>query len=333
MHWWILFLTIGLLFAYLFAGFAIRVLSNFWYHDFYDQVDICGALAAGKTGRPSWIPRDSFVIDMHAHTTASDGLLTPRQLVCWEIANGYDGVVVSDHNTMESVESCKQAAAELDPDFLVIPGMEFTALNVHMNLVGIKTPGVVPNMLWTRRKTIKRAIDHAHSEGGVVQFNHPDWYFFNVFKKYPRDWWMEQDIDGWEVYNGFGFFDEDALNFIENHGDIKIMYASAGTDVHDPAKHLRCYTEILTTDRTEEGVLAALKAGKTKVHLHVDQERERVPPERGKIHVSPERQEFIRKWIWIYWVGDALIMGNRRKLLAGFLASVILFSIFLAIFT
>jgi hypothetical protein len=41
---------------------------------------------------------------------------------------------------MAAVEAVKEAAVRLDPAFVVIPGVEFTSLRVHMNLIGVRTP-------------------------------------------------------------------------------------------------------------------------------------------------------------------------------------------------
>nr|MDO8117878.1 hypothetical protein [Candidatus Sigynarchaeota archaeon] len=128
-------------------------------------------------------------------------------------------------------------------------------------------------------------------------------------KHLPRDWWLEQGIDGWEVYNGFGFVDTEALDFIETNKARRVMYASAGTDVHDPAKHKRAYTEILTEDRSEAGVIAALKEGKTRVHYV----SEGTYPEKGQLHHNPEKQAFLRKWLWLDWLGIALLTGKNTK--------------------
>ena len=49
--------------------------------------------------RPKFIPKDAFLLDFHTHTIASDGWMTPRQLILWELANGFNAFVLSDHNT------------------------------------------------------------------------------------------------------------------------------------------------------------------------------------------------------------------------------------------
>ncbi|MFX0103316.1 MAG: CehA/McbA family metallohydrolase [Candidatus Hodarchaeota archaeon] len=294
MNFWILVIFCIGLFWYLFIGVAFHALLTFWFHDFYNDEDVKYA-----RHRPEWAPKDAFLIDIHTHTVASDGVLTPGQLVEWEISNGYDGVVVSDHNTMGSVVPCQEYAAKHHPEFVVIPGIEFTSMRVHLNLIGNKTSMKTPRMLWTTKKTMKAAINHAHSEGGVVQFNHRAWY---PHKKYPsNEWFLENGIDGWEIYNGYrpGMIDNESPRFIRENQDKK-MYESAGTDVHDPAKEMRVYTEILTDDRTVEGVIKTLKEGKTRVYCDMESERKRTRPEKGKLQQSPEKLKFKKRWAIFY---------------------------------
>ncbi len=323
MNFWILLAFGTGVFAYIFVSYAFAALSTFWYHDYYDDEAL-----VYKGTRPPGVPEGAFLVDLHCHTTASDGVLSPRQLVLWAISNGYNGVCVSDHNTMDNVEAVKEAAASIDPQFVVIPGVEFTSMRAHINLIGIKTPLRKPGMLWTRKSTIKAAIDHAHAEGGVVQFNHKAWYPYDILKHLPRGWWMEQGIDGWEVYNGFGFVDTEALDFIEDNKARRVMYASAGTDVHDPAKHKRAYTEILTDDRSIPGIITALKTGKTRIHLVSEGPR----PEKGMLRLNPKKQAFIRKWLWLDWVGIALLTGKNTKLILPFLVVMLVLGTLLSIF-
>ncbi|MCX8061967.1 MAG: CehA/McbA family metallohydrolase [Anaerolineales bacterium] len=59
--------------------------------------------------------------DFHAHTTFSDGVLTPLQLVELAKSEGLDFCAITDHNNVEAL-----AAVEDVGDFLVLPGIEVT---------------------------------------------------------------------------------------------------------------------------------------------------------------------------------------------------------------
>ncbi|MBD3351957.1 MAG: hypothetical protein GF364_10775 [Candidatus Lokiarchaeota archaeon] len=283
---------------------------NFKYPNYYNDEDVIY-----DEGRPDWVPKDAFLIDCHTHTRASDGLLTPKQLIFWHISNGYNGMVVTDHNTLDSVKPCQEIVDKDNLNFLIIPGVEFTSLRTHLNIIYSDAKHQVfepkPNMLWTSKQTIKKAINKAHKQQAIVQFNHRDWY---PHKQYlPMEWYLENDIDGWEIYNGFGFIDKKAPAFTEENKDVKIMFESAGTDVHDPAKHHRVYTEVITEDKSVKGTVEAMKQGKTKVYYNVEDEKARQPPERGKLKINPKRNDYIKRWNWIYIAGNALINGKHRK--------------------
>mgnify|MGYP006289416473 CR=1 FL=1 len=326
MNFWILVLFLVGLFFYYLGSMIFAALANFKFHDYYLDEDL-----KYERRRPDGIPEDAFLVDFHCHTTASDGLLEPHQLVLWSIANGYDGLVVSDHNTMENVQAVKDAANDINPSFLVIPGVEFTSMRVHLNLIGVQTPvEPKPGMVWCSKEKIKQAIDHAHEQGGVVQFNHKDWYPYNVLKHLSREWWMEQGIDGWEVYNGFKFIDQEALDFIDQKKEIKTMYASAGTDVHDPAKHYRVYTEVLTEDRTIDGVLNAVKQGKTRLHFEKEWRVNLDRPEKGKVKLNPDRQAYLKKTLLINWLGVSLFEGTHRWAIITFTILVISLGVLLS---
>jgi predicted metal-dependent phosphoesterase TrpH len=65
-------------------------------------------------------------IDLHAHTTASDGTATPEVFVAAAVAAGLSAVAVTDHDTVASVEEVTRLAS---PHGLrVVPGVE---LSVH----------------------------------------------------------------------------------------------------------------------------------------------------------------------------------------------------------
>jgi len=74
------------------------------------------------------------VIDLHLHTTASDGTLTPRQLVARVVRAGIRVLSVTDHDTMAGVAETAEAAAPHGVE--VLPGIEITAVldrrDVHM---------------------------------------------------------------------------------------------------------------------------------------------------------------------------------------------------------
>ena len=74
------------------------------------------------------------MIDLHLHTTASDGLLDPAALVARASACGLTTISVTDHDTTAGVSEAAAAARNLG--LRLIPGAEITAVeegrDVHM---------------------------------------------------------------------------------------------------------------------------------------------------------------------------------------------------------
>jgi hypothetical protein len=74
------------------------------------------------------------LIDLHLHTTASDGRLSPAQLVARARAAGLTTISVTDHDTVAAIAEVTELAGAVD--MRVIPGIELTAVDdgrdVHM---------------------------------------------------------------------------------------------------------------------------------------------------------------------------------------------------------
>ncbi|MBL7190930.1 PHP domain-containing protein [bacterium] len=66
-------------------------------------------------------------IDLHSHSTASDGELRPAELVKLAVELGLAGLALTDHDTAEGNGEAVSAAAELGLDF--VPGVEISLDN------------------------------------------------------------------------------------------------------------------------------------------------------------------------------------------------------------
>jgi predicted metal-dependent phosphoesterase TrpH len=64
-------------------------------------------------------------VDLHLHTTASDGVLSPSEIVRYAQAKGLQAIAITDHDT---IEGCEQGLSEGERiGFEVIPGIEISA--------------------------------------------------------------------------------------------------------------------------------------------------------------------------------------------------------------
>ncbi len=69
------------------------------------------------------------MIDLHAHTTASDGTCTPAELVRLAHARGLRALGVTDHDTVAGLEEATATAAELGLE--LVPGIEISVDYPH----------------------------------------------------------------------------------------------------------------------------------------------------------------------------------------------------------
>ncbi|WP_435237916.1 PHP domain-containing protein [Psychromonas sp. PT13] len=66
-------------------------------------------------------------IDLHIHTTASDGSFTPRELVDYAIEKQLSAIAMTDHDTMRGVQEAIDYIATLHSNLELIPGIEVSS--------------------------------------------------------------------------------------------------------------------------------------------------------------------------------------------------------------
>jgi len=89
----------------------------------------------------------SLVVDLHSHTTCSDGQTPPRDLIRLAKALGIDVLAVTDHDTVEGIPECLEEGRLLG--VRVLPGIEVSSRlegqDVHVLGLGIDhaAPGLL----------------------------------------------------------------------------------------------------------------------------------------------------------------------------------------------
>jgi len=64
-------------------------------------------------------------VDLHLHTTASDGVMSPSEIVRYAKSKGLQAIAITDHDTIEGLEEGLSEGDRID--FEVIPGIEISA--------------------------------------------------------------------------------------------------------------------------------------------------------------------------------------------------------------
>ncbi|KAG0040915.1 hypothetical protein BGZ83_002414 [Gryganskiella cystojenkinii] len=208
------------------------------------------------------------LLDGHSHSVYSDGRMSPDTLLKWHIANGFNAVIVSDHNTIEGGLAAQKLAMEkYAGQITVIPAMELSCCRLHMNLIGINETIDIAMHKWPTDDQLKATIARTHELGGLAIINHIPWsntteygYELPRMQNHPsRETLVEMGIDGFEIVNG-GTLDTISLKFIQDHN----LLLMTGTDVHYPDANAFSWTILNTNNnRTAANILTELKARRT----------------------------------------------------------------------
>ena len=98
------------------------------------------------------------VADLHAHTTASDGLLSPSELVAEARTAGLAAIAITDHDTVDGVAEAIVAAGEA---IRVIPGIELsgTVGEREAHVLGYFVDPMSPSLLGALADFRRQRID------------------------------------------------------------------------------------------------------------------------------------------------------------------------------
>lgn len=156
-------------------------------------------------------------VDLHLHTTASDGLLPPEQLVLAAHKAGLSAIAVTDHDTLAGVEEASAAAAPLG--IRIIPGVELSVFHagreIHMLALHVTRPDAINDRLRrfrdTRRERAEEIVrklnalgvllplDSVMSEAGDAAVGRP-----HVARAMVTHGMVRDNHEAFDRYLGFG---------------------------------------------------------------------------------------------------------------------------------
>ncbi|HJX02367.1 MAG TPA: PHP domain-containing protein [Candidatus Bathyarchaeia archaeon] len=188
--------------------------------------------------------------DLHFHTCySSDATNLPKQIV--ERLNTHPtikAIAITDHNTLEGYRKTSELAKTY-PDILIIPGVEISAEEGEIILLGIEK---LPPEPWTARNV----ITYAKANNALAIASHP-------YRGYGLgDRVLQLDLDAIEILNGITPPNQNRK--AEKLAEAKGLPGTAGSDAHFPTDPWNVYTEIQATLDLDE-VLDAIKKGKVTV--------------------------------------------------------------------
>ena len=110
-------------------------------------------------------------VDLHCHSTASDGTLTPGDLVRLAKDSGLDALALTDHDTVAGLGEAASAAESVGIDFL--PGIEISVVYPRpgtMHLLGYGIDAASPALAEMTRRLI--AARDARNVDMIARLNH-----------------------------------------------------------------------------------------------------------------------------------------------------------------
>jgi PHP domain len=133
--------------------------------------------------------------EIHAHTTASDGMVAPDELVAAAAAAGIAVLCLTDHDTMASTARAAEAGAVLGVE--VVAGEEVTtAAPASVHVLGLFLERPVRMGM-----SVEDTVDAIHDQGGLAVLPHPfmPTFFASITARRALRLLEQRTVDGIEL--------------------------------------------------------------------------------------------------------------------------------------
>ena len=116
-------------------------------------------------------------VDLHLHTTASDGNYAPKEVVKQAAKLGFSSIAITDHDTVEGID--KAIGEAKDYDLEIVPGIELNTdykdveihiLGYYINYQQPKLNSVLKDLKKARRRRVKKIIARLEELGIEISF-------------------------------------------------------------------------------------------------------------------------------------------------------------------
>lgn len=189
-------------------------------------------------------------IDLHVHTTYSDGLLSPKEVMKTAKKAGMAGIAICDHNEVKG-HRVLLSSLKKSKDFVVIPGIEVSSSQGHILGLGIDTK--------IRRDLEPQVvIERINDLGGVAVIAHPGKKPSGIPFDTVRGL---KGYDALEVYNGRAMKCHNIK--AEKLADKKKKAMTGGSDGHTRNQIGRAYTIFKTNSFIVEDLLEDIRKRRT----------------------------------------------------------------------
>ncbi|WP_317366549.1 PHP domain-containing protein [uncultured Tyzzerella sp.] len=119
------------------------------------------------------------MIDLHTHSTYSDGTYSPKDLIELAYKNGIKAIAITDHDTIEGISYAKEKAKELNIE--LINGVEFSAnykgIEIHilgyfLDITNKNLLNLLKDLEKTRNKRNLELIEKLNNIGLDISFDY-----------------------------------------------------------------------------------------------------------------------------------------------------------------
>lgn len=221
-----------------------------------------------------------YKVNMHSHSTLSDGHQTPEELKEIYKAHGYSAIAYTEHGKIHDLTHLTDesfvAITSYEIDFLDKEHTPFPALlekplehahmeAVHMNLYAYDPHNVTPIDLTDLKvpfslENVNEAVRRAREAGFFVIYNHPHWSM-NTHGLYAG----LKDVQGLELVNGASNRSSD-LDYAPYVYDEMVAaglrpICVGGDDNHVTSHFFQAWTVMKADELTHDALLGAMKAG------------------------------------------------------------------------
>ncbi len=209
------------------------------------------------------------LVDLHTHSTASDGTLTPTELVEHAREAGLAAIALTDHDTADGVAEAKAAGEQRGIE--VVPGIEVSAMRERgtLHIVGLFIDPDDPSLRdKCRRMQAARArrngrmiarlteldmpmtIDEVHAKAGGEVLGRPHVASVMLEKGYVRT--RQEAFDKWLAKSKPAYFPKALFDPADS---VEMIHSAGGIAILAHPSQLRC-----ETDEELDAAVAAFRA-------------------------------------------------------------------------
>ncbi len=201
-------------------------------------------------------------IDMHCHVSegSKDSRVGMEEYIEILKSQGFDGMLVTDHNTYNGYRYWKEnIKGKRHKDFVVLKGVEYDTQDAG-HIIVVMPEGVKMQLLEVRGMPVQMLIDFVHRHGGVLGPAHPcgeKYMSYTNAKNFYKSPEVIKRFDFIEVYNACEppVSNEGAERLAEKYRKTGI----GGSDAHKPNCVGLGFTEFEETIETEVDLIMAIR--------------------------------------------------------------------------